>query len=54
LEEGIYKFEVRTHAGVFDNWLRKKTLGPKREQTIGICMIYTHHQKLLALSIQGE
>ena len=31
--------------GVFDNRL-KKILGPNREQVIGICMIYTRHQKL--------
>jgi len=27
--------------GVYDNWFRKKILGPKGEQVIGLCIIYT-------------
>jgi hypothetical protein len=40
----IYNLRSEHTLGVFDNRLRKKILGPKREQVIGICMIHTRHQ----------
>ena len=39
---------------MFDNRLRKKILGPKREQVIGICMIYIRHQNYEGEQIQED